>query len=103
VTLAGVDGSGRPAPQPIPGSNLFLPADQIVKAIGQEKLSLSAQLQLRTDKGFIGVDANLETSAPGIFAGGDCIRAHGAASTVMAVQDGKLAARAIYQRLVQHG
>ena len=42
-------------------------------------------------------------SLPGIFAGGDCIRSKGAASTVMAVQDGKLAARSIDERLVAHG
>jgi glutamate synthase (NADPH/NADH) small chain len=66
-------------------------------------LSLAARLDLKTDKGFIRVDSNFETSAPGIFAGGDCIRARGSASTVMAVQDGKLAARSIYKRLINHG
>ena len=35
---------------------------------------------------------DFETSIPGVFAGGDCIRVENAASTVMAVQDGKLAA-----------
>jgi dihydropyrimidine dehydrogenase (NAD+) subunit PreT len=74
-----------------------------VKAIGQEKPSLATLLQLRTRKGFIEVNAEFETSLPGVFAGGDCIRARGAASTVMAVQDGKLAARAIHERLVAGG
>jgi glutamate synthase (NADPH/NADH) small chain len=36
-----------------------------------------------------------------IYAIGDCIRSSGAASTVMAVQDGKLAAAAIHQQLAQ--
>jgi dihydropyrimidine dehydrogenase (NAD+) subunit PreT len=103
VALGEVDASGRAAPKEIPGSNALLPADQIVKAIGQNKLSLASQLALKTERGFISVDANFETSAPGVFAGGDCIRARGSASTVMAVQDGKLAARAIYQRLKNHG
>jgi glutamate synthase (NADPH/NADH) small chain len=74
-----------------------------VKAIGQEKPSLAAQLELKREKGFIQVNANFETSLPGVYAGGDCIRARGAASTVMAVQDGKLAARAIHERLVASG
>jgi glutamate synthase (NADPH/NADH) small chain len=74
-----------------------------VKAIGQQKTSLISKLGLKTDKGFIHVDGNFETSLPGVFAGGDCIRARGAASTVMAVQDGKLAARAIQERLEAYG
>jgi len=103
VALGEPDSSGRPSPQPLPDSNMLLPADQIVKAIGQHKPSIASLLNLKTDKGFISVNENFETSTPGIFAGGDCIRARGSASTVMAVQDGKLAARAIHQRLVNHG
>lgn len=103
MALGEPDASGRPAPQPLPDSNMLLPADQIVKAIGQHKPSIAQQLNLRTDKGFLEVNEDFETSSPGIFAGGDCIRARGSASTVMAVQDGKLAARAIHQRLVNHG
>ncbi len=38
---------------------------------------------------------------PGVFAGGDCMRAKNAASTVMAVQDGKLAAAAIHRRVME--
>jgi glutamate synthase (NADPH/NADH) small chain len=103
VELGEADSSGRPSPRAIPGSIIMIPADQIVKAIGQYKPSLASQLDLKTEKGFIHVDSNFETSVAGIFAGGDCIRARGAASTVMAVQDGKLSARAIHQRLVNHG
>jgi glutamate synthase (NADPH/NADH) small chain len=98
-----MDASGRPSPQPVAGSEFVLSADQVVKAIGQQKPSLAAQLKLKTEKGFIQVDVNFETSLPGVYAGGDCIRASGAASTVMAVQDGKLAARAIHERLVARG
>lgn len=103
VNLCSIDASGRPSPQPVPGSEFLLPADQIIKATGQEKPRLASLLNLKTDKGFIQVDANFETSLPGVYAGGDCIRARGAASTVMAVQDGKLAARSIHERLVPHG
>jgi len=103
VRLGAADSSGRPSPQAIPGSTIMIPADQIVKAIGQFRPSLASRLGLSTEKGFIRVNADFETNVPGIFAGGDCIRARGAASTVMAVQDGKLAARSIHQRLVNHG
>jgi len=103
MSLGPADVSGRPSPQPVAGSEFFLPADQVVKAIGQQKPSLVSRLKLKTEKGFIQVDANFETSLPGVYAGGDCIRARGAASTVMAVQGGKLAARSIHERLVAHG
>jgi dihydropyrimidine dehydrogenase (NAD+) subunit PreT len=97
--LGAADASGRPAPQPLSGSNFILPADQVIKAIGQQKPSIASLLGLETNRGFIKVDEALETSQPGIYAGGDCVRAKGAASTVMAVQDGKIAAAAIHRRL----
>ena len=103
MSLGQADASGRPFPQPVPGSEFFFAADQIVKATGQEKPPLAAMLKLKTDKGFIQVNGNFETSTPGVYAGGDCIRARGAASTVMAVEDGKLAARSIHERLVGRG
>jgi glutamate synthase (NADPH/NADH) small chain len=103
MSLGTADASGRPSPQPVAGSEFFLSADQIVRAIGQHKPSLASLLKLKTEKGFIQVNANFETSSTGVFAGGDCIRARGAASTVMAVQDGKLAARSIHERLVSNG
>ena len=103
MRLGPADASGRPSPQPIPGSEFLLTTDQIVKAIGQEKPAVANLLGLQTQKGFIRVNAEFETNVPGVFAGGDCIRARGAASTVMAVQDGKLAARAIHERLVGRG
>ena len=103
MRLGPADASGRPGPQVVTGSDFSIVADQIVKAIGQEKPSVATLLRLRTNKGFIQVNAEFETSLPGVYAGGDCIRARGAASTVMAVQDGKLAARAIHERLVGRG
>ena len=103
VSLGVVDASGRPSPQVVAGSEFLISADQIVKATGQEKPHLATLLKLKTEKGFIQVDSKFETSLAGVYAGGDCIRARGAASTVMAVQDGKLAARAIHERLVGNG
>jgi glutamate synthase (NADPH/NADH) small chain len=99
VELGAPDASGRPSPIEVQGSEFVLAADQIVKAVGQEKPSLASLLGLENKKGFIAVDGNFMTSAPAVYAIGDCIRAKGAASTVMAVQDGKLAALAIHARL----
>ena len=77
----------------------MLEADQIVKAVGQKKPALAQLLGLKTKQGFISVDESFESSIDGVYAIGDCIRSRGAASTVMAVQDGKLAAAAIHLRL----
>ncbi|MDW8426850.1 MAG: NAD(P)-dependent oxidoreductase [Meiothermus sp.] len=100
MSLGAPDASGRPAPVPVPGSEFVLPCDQVVKAIGQEKPAVARLLGLETEKGFIKVNQHYQTSLPGVYAGGDCIRAKGSASTVMAVQDGKLAAFAIHHNLM---
>jgi dihydropyrimidine dehydrogenase (NAD+) subunit PreT len=97
MELGPADGSGRHAPVAVPGSEFILSADQVVKAVGQQKLPVAG---VKTERGFIQVNAEFETSVPGLFAGGDCTRAKGSASTVMAVEDGKLAAAAIHQRIL---
>jgi glutamate synthase (NADPH/NADH) small chain len=99
VVLGEPDQTGRPAPRLDGNTQFVVAADQIVKAIGQEKLNTAAVLGVATERGFIQVNGDLETSVPRLYAGGDCIRARGASSTVMAVQDGKLAAAAIHSRL----
>ena len=101
VELGTPDASGRPAPVAVKGSEFVLETDQIVKAVGQNKPALAQLLGLDTKKGFIDVDESFRTNVDGVFAIGDCIRSRGAASTVMAVQDGKLVARAIDQQLTQ--
>ena len=103
VQLDAQDGSRRPAPQLVQGSEFVLEVDQIVKAIGQKMTPVAELMQLDTEKGKIRVNESLETSVAGIYAGGDCIRWKGAASTVMGVQDGKLAARAIHECLMTRG
>lgn len=102
VELGGPDASGRPAPVAMQGSEFVLDADQIVKAVGQNKPTLAGLLGLDTKKGFIAVDESFRTSVDGVFAIGDCIRSRGAASTVMAVQDGKIVAAAINEELAQY-
>ena len=101
VELGAPDASGRPAPLPVPGSEFVLETDQIVKAVGQKKPALAARLGLETRKGLIAVDDAFRTNIDGVYAIGDCIRSRGAASTVMAVQDGKLAAAAIHRQLAE--
>jgi dihydropyrimidine dehydrogenase (NAD+) subunit PreT len=91
--------NGRRTPHPAGTEEFTIEGDQVVKAVGQEKPPLAHKLGLATVKGCVNVSAELETNLPGVFAGGDCIRVKNAASTVMAVQDGKLAAAAIHRKL----
>jgi dihydropyrimidine dehydrogenase (NAD+) subunit PreT len=104
MDLGEPDQSGRRRPVPVPGSEFVLPCDMVVSAIGQKKhtdvLSALKQYGIKDTKGYIDVDDKTRQSAhPKIFAGGDCIRSKGEASTVMAVQDGKLAAAGIHSIL----
>ncbi len=101
MQLGAPDASGRATSTPVPGSEFVIEADQIVKAIGQQKPSIATTLGLKTVNGYIAVDDGFETSIAGVFAIGDCIRSRGEASTVMAVQDGKMAAQALHARLAQ--
>lgn len=93
-----LDGSGRLVGR---GETFSLPADQVFKAIGQVFVADPArdgtQQMLETTDGKIAVDADRQTSLPGVWAGGDCIT--GVDLTVQAVQDGKVAAHAIDRRL----
>ncbi|HEX4772804.1 MAG TPA: NAD(P)-dependent oxidoreductase [Bryobacteraceae bacterium] len=99
MSLGERDESGRPSPRPRWDSKFVLRADQVVKAIGQLKHSVAQIFGVKTERGYIQVDDKMKTSSPGVFAGGDCIRAAGSATTVMAVQDGKIAARSIHTAL----
>jgi glutamate synthase (NADPH/NADH) small chain len=68
-------------------------ADQILKAIGQ-KIKTGDLAGLELAGGKIVVDENYQTSVPGVYAGGDCIKS-GEDLTVQSVEDGKCAAIAI--------
>jgi glutamate synthase (NADPH/NADH) small chain len=83
------------------GERFVVPADQVFKAIGQ---AMSAKVLQQTGLGAlalkggkIAVDNQGQTSADGVWAGGDCTQ--GVDLTVQAVQDGKLAAHAIDRSL----
>ena len=101
MELGQPDGDGRPVPRPAGGEEFIIAGDQIVKGVGQEKPPLARTLGLATVRGYVQVSEEFETNLPGVFAAGDCIRAKNPASTVMAVQDGKLAAAAIHCRLAR--
>jgi heterodisulfide reductase subunit A-like polyferredoxin len=91
------DASGRPAPEPIPGSEFVISCDAVVATIGQvpDVNGLGERLGLATTKsGTLRADPmTLETELPGVFAGGDCVT--GPDVVVTAMLAGKKAANSI--------
>jgi NADPH-dependent glutamate synthase beta subunit-like oxidoreductase len=97
------DESGRRRPVEITGSEWIMDADVVIEAIGNKAPEESSEWypNVKVDgKKLIQVDPETgKTSVGGIFAGGDIVR--GPALVVQAVQDGKVAARAIKEYLAK--
>ena len=104
MELGEPDKSGRRRPVPVPGSEYELPCDIAVVAIGTNANPLLTATcpDMKLNKwGNIEVDANKMTSVPGVFAGGDIVR--GGATVILAMGDGKGAAKAIDEYLKKTG
>ncbi len=95
------DASGRRRPVPIKDSNFRIPVDVVVLAIGQSPNPLIPKTtpDLKTGKdGVVIVDEKtMKTSKKGVFAGGDV--ATGGATVILAMGQGKVAAKAIEEYL----
>ncbi len=100
MKLGAPDRSGRPAPEPIPGTEFTLEVDTVIKAIGQEKrVELFQALGIATEGGLVKVNEYFQTSREKFFAGGDCV--NGGATVVEAVRHGKIAAQGIAKFLAK--
>jgi len=99
MELGEPDASGRRKPVPKPNSEHVIDVDTVIIAIGQtpNPLITSTTPGLDTKKwgGIIADEETLETSKPGVFAGGDAVT--GAATVILAMGAGKKAAKAIDQ------
>jgi len=96
MELGEPDDSGRRRPIPIKGSEFVIECDLVIVAIGTNANPLLTQNTpgLALNKwGYIQTDENLMTSIAGVFAGGDIVR--GAATVILAMGDGKTAAKNI--------
>jgi glutamate synthase (NADPH) small chain len=96
MQLGEADASGRARPVVIPGSEFVLPCDVVVVAVGTRANPLLTATcpDLKLNKwGNIVVDDQSMTSLTGVFAGGDIVR--GAATVILAMGDGKRAAKAM--------
>lgn len=98
--VACLPGSRSTLPEPVPGSEYVIPCDMAIKALGQVPLAdfIRSMPGLQFERGRLLVDRNTGyTGVPGLYAGGDCISK--GAEIVNAVQEGKIAARAMHARV----
>lgn len=96
MELGEPDDSGRARPIPIKGSEFVFDVDTIVIAIGQSPNPLIPQTTSDLEIGRWGTikaDAEGATSRRGVYAGGDIVT--GAATVILAMGAGKVAARAM--------
>ncbi len=97
MELGEPDESGRRRPVPVQGSEFVMDLDTVIVAIGNKPNPLVPRTtpDLQTSKwGTVVVEpTTMQTSIPGVFAGGDIVS--GAATVILAMGQGRLAARAI--------
>lgn len=100
--LGAPDKSGRPRPVEIKGSEFMMEVDMVIVAIGNESNPLIRKTTpaLKTNEwGNIIADENGATSIDGVYAGGDIVL--GAATVILAMGQGRTAAKAINERLAR--
>jgi heterodisulfide reductase subunit A len=99
MKLGEPDASGRRRPVPVKGSEMTLPADVAVRAIGLSPSTRPFAAELALNKnGTIRTDGEtLATSRPGVFGGGDAVT--GPSMIVEAIAQGKRAAFYIDRQL----
>ena len=98
MQLGEKDSDGRRSVSEIEGSEHIVKCDMVVEALGtspNHEAIKSSDIKL-TDKGLIYVDDS-KTSLPNVFAGGDAVT--GAATVILAMEAGKMAANKIIEYL----
>ncbi len=100
MELGEPDASGRRRPRPVEGQNFIQDTDLAIVALGTRSnplmLDCTPGLKL-TEKGYIAVDENGETSIPNVYAGGDIVT--GAATVILAMGAGRRAAQSIAKKM----
>lgn len=102
MELGEPDASGRRRPVEIPGATVTLDCDLVVVAIGVSPNPIVPRsiegLELGR-KNTIAVGEDMRSNIPTIYAGGDIVR--GGATVILAMGDGKRAAKAMAEALLQ--
>ncbi len=103
MRLGEPDVSGRRSPVPIPGATETIDIDMAIVSVGVSPNPIVPKsvegLELGR-KGTIAVSENMQSSIPTIYAGGDIVR--GGATVILAMGDGRHAAAAMHQQLIQN-
>ncbi|HQF09550.1 MAG TPA: NADPH-dependent glutamate synthase [Spirochaetota bacterium] len=101
MELGEPDDSGRRRPVPVKGSEFVIPVDTCIVAIGNASNPLiphtSPDIKVTRWGNIIADEETLKTSKKGVFAGGDIVL--GAATVILAMGQGRRAARAINEYL----
>ncbi|HEX2524735.1 MAG TPA: NAD(P)-dependent oxidoreductase [Geminicoccus sp.] len=103
MRLGTPDSTGRQSPELVPDSGFRLPADLVVGALGfdpEDHVTMFGEPELKVSRwGTITIDwSTMQTSMPGVFAGGDIVR--GASLVVWGIRDGRDAAASIHRHLL---
>jgi glutamate synthase (NADPH/NADH) small chain len=103
MRLGAPDSTGRQSPEIVPGSSFRLPADLVIAALGfdpEDHLAMFDEPELKVSRwGTVTIDwSTMQTSLPGVFAGGDIVR--GASLVVWGIRDGRDAAASMHQYLL---
>jgi NADH-quinone oxidoreductase subunit F len=96
MELGEFDASGRRKPKVKAGDQTMLAVDLVIAAVSQSAdLSFVSKGEIEVTRWdtFVVNDDTMETSVPGVFAGGDIVR--GADTAIQAIADGKKAAQNI--------
>ena len=101
MELGEPDSSGRRRPVPVEGSEYIIDADLVIVSIGVSPnplipMSLS-QLEISKWKTISVNKDTMQSSIPGLFAGGDIVR--GGATVILAMGDGRRAAENMHKYL----
>ena len=99
--LGEMDASGRRSPVEIEGSDEEIPYDEVIVAIGNASNPLikltTPEIEVNRRGNFIVDEATNRTSIEGVYAGGDIVL--GAATVILAMGQGRKAAKAINEYL----
>ena len=100
MELGEPDESGRRSPVPVEGKTVTIPVDLVIVAVGVSPNPLipsSVEGLEIGKKGTIVVNDAMQSAIPTIFAGGDIVR--GGATVILAMSDGRKAAKAMHEYL----
>ena len=100
MELGEPDESGRRSPVPVEGKTVTIPVDLVIVAVGVSPNPLipsSVEGLEIGKKGTIVVNEGMQSNLPMIFAGGDIVR--GGATVILAMSDGRKAAKAMHEYL----